>query len=169
MAMPAVTVEALPAAYGDSLLVTCALRSGVWRLLVDTGTDECWPSLKARLAQLPATAAGHRHIDLAVISHIDHDHIGAARAMFSDQSLSLKFDDIWFNAPPNPVTRGVAEGVSLSALLGGKSVNLPWNAAWAGRPIVTRAEVPYIELQVKKGLSRITLLSPNPTSLATLF
>jgi hypothetical protein len=29
MPMPAVTVESLQAAYGDSLLVTCALRSGV--------------------------------------------------------------------------------------------------------------------------------------------
>jgi beta-lactamase superfamily II metal-dependent hydrolase len=169
MALPAVTVEALPAAYGDSLLVTCALRSGVWRLLVDTGTDECWPSLKARLAQLPATAAGQRHIDLAVISHIDHDHIGAAGAMFSDSSLGLKFDDIWFNAPPRPVTRGVAEGASLSTLLGGTKVNLPWNVAWAGRPAVTPAEVPYFELPVKKGLPRITLLSPDPASLARLY
>jgi hypothetical protein len=169
MATPAVTVEALPAAYGDSLLVTCALGSGVWRLLVDTGTDECWPSLKARLAQLPATAAGQRHIDLAVVNLIDHDHIGAAGAMFSDESLGLKFDDIWFNAPPHPVTRGVAEGVSLSALLGGKSIDLPWNVAWARRSVVTPAEVPHIELPVKKELPRITLLSPNPASLATLF
>jgi hypothetical protein len=35
MPNPAITVEALPAGYGDSILVACKLRSGVWRLLVD--------------------------------------------------------------------------------------------------------------------------------------
>ena len=95
MALPAVTVEALPAGYGDSVLITCALGTGVWRLLVDTGPDECWPSLQQRLEQIPADLNGKRHIDLAVISHIDHDHIGAARALFDDRSLGLTFGDIW--------------------------------------------------------------------------
>jgi hypothetical protein len=53
MPQPAVVVEALPAAYGDSLLVTCSLKGSVWRLLVDTGTDECWSTLKARLRTYP--------------------------------------------------------------------------------------------------------------------
>jgi glyoxylase-like metal-dependent hydrolase (beta-lactamase superfamily II) len=122
---PAVTGEALPAAYGDSLLVTCALKSGVWRLVVDTGTDECWPSFKARLALLPANSAGRRHIDLAVISHIDHDHIGATGLLLSDTSLGLKFGDVWFNAPPSPGARGVAEGRSLAELLGGTQGKMP--------------------------------------------
>ena len=168
MTPPAVTVEALAAAYGDSLLVTCALHDGAWRLLVDTGTDECWPSLKARLAQLPAVD-GKRHIDLVIITHIDHDHIGAAALLLSDTSLGLKFGDIWFNAPPRPATRGVVEGLSLASILGGTQAILPWNLAWGGKPAVTTAESLYLELLVAKGLPRITHLSPNPTSLATLF
>ena len=168
MTQPAVTVEALPAVYGDSLLVTCSLKRSVWRLLVDTGTDECWPSLKARLAQIPVIA-GKRHIDLAIITHIDHDHIGAAGLLLSDTSLGLKFGDIWFNAPPRPATRGVAEGQSLASILGGTRTKLPWNLAWSGKPAVTAAKVPFLELPPGKGLPRITLLSPNPTSLATLF
>ena len=169
MEPPAVTVEALPAGYGDSVLITCALGTGVWRLLVDTGPDECWPSLKRRLEQIPVDRNGKRHIDLAVISHIDHDHIGAARALFNDRSLGLTFGDIWFNAPPRPASRGVAEGQSLSSLLGAEHTDLPWNKVWGGQPAVTTATAPFVEVPCDKGKPQITLLSPTPATLATLF
>ena len=169
MASPAVTFEALPAAYGDSLIVTCATPAGPWRLLVDTGTDGCWPSLKERLAKFPVAASGQRHIDLAVISHIDHDHIGAAAALLSDTSLGLSFGDIWFNAPPQPASRGVAEGRSLASILGGTRAQLPWNLAWQGKSAVTSDTMPYLELPNAEGAPTITLLSPTPKSLATLF
>jgi len=169
MATPAVTVEALPAGYGDTVLVTCQLATGVWRLLVDTGPDECWLSLKARLAQLPKGGSGSRHIDLAIISHIDHDHIGAAHALFDDRSLGLTFGDIWFNAPPRPATRGVAEGQSLASLLGAAHTDLPWNKAWGGRNAVATAGSPFVELPCDEGKPRLTLLSPTPETLARLF
>lgn len=169
MTLPALTVEALPAGYGDSVLVTCSLAKGMWRMLVDTGPDECWPSLKAHLAQIPADGDGKRHIDLAVISHIDHDHIGGAHALFDDQSLGLSFGDIWFNAPPRPATRGVEEGQSLASLLGATRVGLPWNKTWGGRPAVVSAEEPFVQLPFQNGQPRITLLSPTPTTLAKLF
>ncbi|MDE2372102.1 MAG: hypothetical protein KGN16_24240, partial [Burkholderiales bacterium] len=123
------------------------------------------PSLKARLAQRSLSAPGQRHIDLAVISHIDHDHIGAAGALLSDTSLGLKFDDIRFNAPPHPVAAGVAEGVALSALLGGKPVPLPWNLAWGGGPAVTSTTSALIELPFEMIASRVrALTSPRPES-----
>jgi beta-lactamase superfamily II metal-dependent hydrolase len=169
MTMPAITVEALPAGYGDALLVTCSTPAGPWRLLVDTGPDECWPALKARLASIPPDAAQHRHIDLAVISHIDHDHIGAAAALFSDRSLGLSFGDVWFNAPSKPAARGVAEGQSLAAILGAQPIALPWNKAWGGRHVVTTAASSFVELPHQAGVPKLTLLSPTPASLATLF
>ena len=169
MAPPTITVEALPAGYGDSVLVTCQLAGGAWRMLVDTGPDECWTTLKTRLSQIPADGKGKRHIDLAVISHIDHDHIGAARALFDDRSLGLTFGDIWFNAPPQPASRGVAEGQSLAVLLGAARTDLPWNKAWGGRPAVVSGERPFVEFPSNEGKPRITLLSPNPETLETLF
>ena len=169
MTTPAVTVEALPAGYGDAILVTCATPAGPWRLLVDTGPDECWPVLKARLALLPLDAAGRRHIDLAVISHIDHDHIGGAASLFNDRTLGLSFGDVWFNAPLKPATRGVAEGQSLAGILGAKAIGLPWNKAWGGRNAVTAAASPFVELPHRPGEPKLTLLSPTPASLATLF
>ena len=169
MTQPAVLIEVLPAAYGDSLLVTCNSATGPWSLLVDTGTDECWPSLKARLAALPLDPTGRRHIDLAVITHIDHDHIGAAGALFSDTSLKLTFGDVWFNAPTMPALRGVAEGQSLAKLLGASKVSLPWNKAWGGRHAVTPADADFIELPHTPDAPRIALLSPTPATLETLF
>ena len=59
------------------------------RLLVDTGPDECLPTVVERLAAIPLNAAGKRRIDLAVISHLDHDHIGSAARLFADKSLKL--------------------------------------------------------------------------------
>ena len=168
--MSSITIEVLPASYGDSLLVTCPLPQGEWRLLIDTGPDECWPSLKSRLERLQADRDGRRHIDLAIISHIDHDHIGAARALFDDQSLGLSFGDIWFNAPPpRAASRGVAEGRSLAALLGASREGLPWNLAWNGKPAVTTAERLFVELPSEPGRPKLTLLSPTPETLTRLF
>ncbi len=167
---PAIRFEALPASYGDALLVTCTGPSGDWRMLVDTGPDECWPMLKKRLAGIPVNAEGRRHIDLAVISHIDHDHIGAAQGLFNDRSLNLSYGDVWFNAPPRPpMSRGVAEGHSLATLLGAEHTPLPWNRAWRGKNVVTTEEQPFVELPTEPGAPRLTLLSPTPATLATLF
>ena len=65
---PAITLEVLPAGYGDCLLISCPVGKRTWRLLVDTGPDECWPSLRARLAEIAPDHHGKRHIDLAVIT-----------------------------------------------------------------------------------------------------
>ncbi len=137
MATPAITLESLAAGYGDCLLVSCPVGRRIWRLLIDTGPDECLPALTERLQLLPIDASGSRRIDLAVISHIDHDHIGGARAVFADESLKLAFGDVWFNAPRRPTTRGVAGGVGLASVLGDAGRDLPWNRAFDGQDIVT--------------------------------
>lgn len=168
MPTPAIKVEALPGGYGDSLLVSCTRRRRTWRLLIDTGPDECLPTLTARLGAIEPDAEGRRHIDLAVISHIDHDHIGGAARLFADRSLNLHFGDIWFNAPQQPATRGVAEGVGLAAVLGAAARGLPWNRAFGGQEAVT-GEALFKELPRKPGEPRITLLSPTRTTLDALY
>jgi len=169
MSSVAIGLEVLPAGYGDSLLLSCPVGKRTWRLLVDTGPDECWPQLRDRLARIPVGAQGQRHIDLAVISHIDHDHIGAASLLFSDRSLNLTFGDIWFNAPPRKATRGVAEGHSLAGLLGAAEHDLPWNKAFSGAAAVTAGDGRFLELPAPAGAPRITLLSPTPKRLEDLF
>ena len=40
MPIPAITLEVLPAAYGDCLLIQCPVGKRTWRMLVDTGPDD---------------------------------------------------------------------------------------------------------------------------------
>lgn len=170
MSAPAIVVEALPAGFGDCLLVTCDVGGRPWRLLVDTGPDETYPALRRRLQALPPGPDGRRHVDLFVVSHIDHDHIGGARLLLDDAALGLRFGDIWFNAPPAPArrVRGVAEGESLATLLGAAESALPWNAAWRGEPVATG------EGEAGRGCTlpggpTLTLLSPTPSRLDALY
>ena len=166
---PAITLEVLPAAYGDCLLVSCPVGRGTWRMLVDTGTDEVYPVLRQRLAKLPLAADGRRHIDLFVVTHIDHDHIGGAALLLADKALGVAFGDVWFNAPPAPAARGVAEGEALGHLLGAGGVALPWNRAWSGRPVCTPAVGGNVAWAARRGAPRLTLLSPGPQQLQDLY
>jgi glyoxylase-like metal-dependent hydrolase (beta-lactamase superfamily II) len=161
-------IDVLPAGFGDCLLVTCPVGKHTWRMLIDTGPDEVYPALKKRLSELPVAADGRRHIDLFVVTHIDHDHIGGAKLLIEDKALALSFGDIWFNAPPTLRLRGVAEGQLLSTLLGAGRETLPWNEAWSGRPVSTPANGGGVQLGARN-LPRLTLLSPSPDELKGLF
>jgi beta-lactamase superfamily II metal-dependent hydrolase len=169
MPTPAITLEALPAGYGDCLLISCPLGRRTWRMLIDTGPDETYPALKARLAKLSPNQHGKRHIDLFIVSHIDHDHIGGAALLLNDQSLGLTFGDIWFNAPPQPAVRGVAEGESLAKILGADDTPLPWNMAFGGKNVVVGGDGEFVELADARGTPRITLLSPTRSRLKSLY
>jgi len=169
MPIPAITLEVLPAGFGDCLLISCPVGRRTWRLLVDTGPDETYPSLKARLAKLRANRQGKRHIDLFIVTHIDHDHIGGTSLLLNDRSLGLTFGDIWFNAARRPATRGVAEGESLAQLLGAAQIALPWNDAFGGKEVVTSGSGAFAELPTTAAAPRITLLSPTPARLKSLY
>ncbi len=114
------SLDVLPASFGDCLLLTCHTPTRPWRLLVDTGPDETYSTLQRHLRLLTPNAKGKRVIDAFVVSHIDHDHIGGAALLLNDASLDLEFGDIWFNAPKPAVAqpRGVAEGQRLAEILG---------------------------------------------------
>ena len=114
MTRTAIRLEVLPAAYGDCLLIECPVSKRTWRMLVDTGPDDTYPVLRTRLAAIAANADGRRLIDLFVVTHIDHDHIGGASRLLADRSLKLNFCDVWFNAPGERRVRGVKEGQALA-------------------------------------------------------
>ncbi len=165
----AIQLDVLPASYGDALLLRCPVGTKTWTLLMDTGPDDTWPTLRQRLMTLPQEADGTRWIDLLVISHIDHDHIGSVAKMLDDRELALAFGDVWFNAPPKlPRPRSAVEGAALAKLLGSGRPGLPWNRAWSGQPAVTPAVGGGVQMGAE-GLPTLTVLSPSPDRLTRLW
>ncbi|GHB67318.1 hypothetical protein GCM10010347_41760 [Streptomyces cirratus] len=167
----AIRIEVLPARLGDCLLVECARGSGPpWCMLVDGGPPGTWPRLHTRLSR---REPDDRHIDVAVVTHIDSDHIGGMLP-FLRSEYAQDVGDYWFNGPPHmppasKVEGSVAQGKSLAALLLGESVGavLPWNRAFGGGPIDTGDEFGFIEVPVQDG-PRVTVLSPTHERLAVL-
>lgn len=168
MTRTAIRLEVLPAAYGDCLLIECPVGKRTWRMLVDTGPDDTYEVLRTRLAAIAPNTDGRRHIDLFVVTHIDHDHIGSAGRLLADRSLKLNFGDVWFNAPGERRVRGVKEGQALAEMLGAPGVVLPWNRAFGGGHAVT-PEGQFLALATGRGAPRLTLLSPTPERLTRLF
>jgi hypothetical protein len=183
----AIHVEVLPARLGDCLLVECPRPDGpTWRMLVDGGPPDTWPLLEARLRRLdPAD----RHIDVAVITHVDNDHIGGMLAFLSSD-LAADVGDFWFNGrthlPSAPgVARSIDQGEDVVAALlgqatpaagasatGGASAHAadksrPWNEAFGRGPIDTGPTGGHIEVAVPDGPT-ITVLSPTNDRLVRL-
>jgi beta-lactamase superfamily II metal-dependent hydrolase len=164
------SLDVLPASFGDCLLLTCHTPSRPWRLLVDTGPDETYGALQRHLRSLAPNTQGKRVVDTFVVSHIDHDHIGGAALLLNDASLDLEFGDIWFNAPvlAGPRLRGVAEGQRLAELLGATSRDLPWNVAMGGQWLCSSPEQRCPRIDPRRGL-KVTVVSPSLKKLKALF
>jgi hypothetical protein len=113
-----------------------------------------------------------RRIDVAVVTHVDSDHIGGM-IPFLESEHAEHVGDFWFNGhshlPGTGRRRSIAQGESVSAALTGKASGprTPWNAAFAGGPIDTGPEAGFLEVPVRGG-PRITVVSPTTERLAAL-
>lgn len=169
----AIRIEVLPARLGDCLLVECEREGGrPWRMLVDGGPPDTWPLLERRLAQIDG---GSPDIDVAVVTHVDSDHIGGM-IPFLQSEHAVRVSDYWFNGRPHlpgmERKRSITQGESVTTtLLGddasGDEQDLPWNEAFGGGAIDTGAQAGFIEVPVEDG-PRITVLSPTTERLTRL-
>ncbi|HEX9946942.1 MAG TPA: MBL fold metallo-hydrolase [Allosphingosinicella sp.] len=76
MATEFFTLEALPARYGDCLLLHYGTKDKPGLALIDGGPDQVWkPFLEKRLKTLQAARPDGFQIDLLMVSHIDDDHV----------------------------------------------------------------------------------------------
>ena len=170
---PVIVIDVLPAGRGDSLWIECDTGGPrPWRMIVDGGMPDTFPVLRERVLALPAD---DRVIDLAVVSHIDSDHIGGLLALLTAAAdLGVQFGDVWFNGllqlpePESGKSRSVSEGESLVKLLSGAgSAPLPWNLAFNGRAVMTSGDAAIAPVELP-GAPDITLLSPTPRRLIAL-
>jgi len=161
----------LQARLGDCLLMECYRDPDPpWRLLVDGGPPDTWPLLQQRLAQLDPA----QRIDVALVTHIDSDHIGGLISM-AQSEWAARVDDFWFNGLPHLPERGstekrsVPQGESLTAALvgDGSTKLLPWNKAFNGGAIDTGEEQGFLEVPIANGPS-VTVLSPTTKRLQIL-
>ena len=83
-----VTLDVLPAGHGDALIVTHGPRSRRRRILIDGGPAPNYEEgLRAHLLSLPES---QRRFDLAIVTHIDADHIDGMLKLMQDEALGLK-------------------------------------------------------------------------------
>jgi beta-lactamase superfamily II metal-dependent hydrolase len=165
----AIRIEVLPARLGDCIIVECPREDGrTWRMLIDGGPPDIWPTLEARLRQIDPA---EQILDVAVVSHIDSDHIGGM-IPFLQTDLADKVGDYWFNGRmhlPDRPTRSVRQGESVVAALLGEQQGrqLPWNVAFGGGPIDTGEQAGFLEIPSEGG-PHITVLSPTSKRLKAL-
>jgi hypothetical protein len=161
------TVDLLPAMYGDALLVTWGTATP-HRLLIDTGLASAFPAVKAKLESFSG------NIDLFVVTHVDLDHIGGAVKLLRDKRCGPRIRGVWFNGFEHLEQfndlLGPLDGERLSELL--RTMGVPWNAGWpdpvddqVGGPVVCRDEPPVMKLP---GGARLTVIGPTPQKLADL-
>ena len=140
------------------------------------GPPDTWPLLEARLAPDP-------RLDVAVITHIDSDHIGGMVPYFQSPlartvATSGSTGGPTCRTPAAPAASPRASRSSLPARRGrgagprrDAGAELPWNLAFGGGPIDTGDEGGFLEVHVPDG-PRITVLSPTTkrlTALATMW
>lgn len=100
-----ITVRVLKAKHGDCILVSHDGPTGVFNLLIDGGTSTTFkygPRQRyagALCVALDNLKAKGQHIDLAILTHIDDDHIhGLIKAFEKPGYLSEMVKSIWFNS-----------------------------------------------------------------------
>ncbi len=159
-------VEMLPAGHGDALWVEWGPPGTPWRMLIDGGTAESFPSLRAKVLSLPEA---RRALELLVITHVDSDHIGGVIGLLEDVGLGVSIDEVWFNGYRHLAAldgqRGVAQGERLTELLTARG--LPWNRAFGGGPAVVLPDLPLPVVTLAGGMT-LTLLSPVPQGLRVM-
>lgn len=173
--MPTLTLEMLPAAEGDALLLTYGDDASPHYVLIDGGRRSTYKELRERVLQIPLNGCGKRYFELLIVSHIDADHIEGIICLLQDDELNCEFGDIWFNdyvhlepleADTTPAHLGGAQGEFLGALL--KQRGLPWNEAFKREAVVMSEAPDPLPVRDLAGGMQLTLVSPSVGSLLKL-
>jgi hypothetical protein len=164
-----ITVEILPAAFGDSILIEYGKPGATRRILIDAGLKKTFSDvLEPRLRELGIPVA----LELLVVTHIDRDHICGIVPLLKSQPPLVTATDIWFNGRRHlePDKLGVADGEVLGELLWKRRAQQGWNAAFgaSGMQAVYVPDSNPLPTRTLPGGAVLTLLSPYKTALEKL-
>lgn len=155
------SIEMLPAQYGDCLWIEYGDADNPRRVLIDCGMKSTYRVLAERLRERPDIT-----FELLVLTHLDADHILGSIPLLQEIGPE-RFGDVWFNGWKHleDDRLGAVQAEIVSALL--ETRGFPWNRAWDGKAVVVPEEG---ELPVRTlpGGLRLTLLSPTPARLEAL-
>lgn len=159
------SIDMLPASYGDSLWVRYGDPPSPHNLLIDAGFRESADEIIRRLRDDVNT-----QIELMVLTHIDADHIEGAIHVLQDPVARRRIRGIWFNGWPQ--LKGMAtdelgskQGEYFSALI--RKYRIPWNRPYRRRAIQVRSDLALPVVDLPGGM-RLTVLSPTAERLAAL-
>jgi hypothetical protein len=159
------SLEMLPAAQGDALLVVWGTNRKRHQMLVDAGPLGTYRAIHDRIADLGTGPA----LELLVVTHIDGDHIeGIIRLLQDRHALGLRIGDVWFNGWPQlPGTdrQGPDYGEMVGALI--QRSALPWNIPYGDNAVAIPEQGPPPSYPLDGG-ARVTLLGPGPPQLRKL-
>lgn len=156
------TVELLPAAQGQAVLVSWGPADHRHHLLVDGGPRT---TAKAVVARVRAATGGR--LELIVASHGDADRIDGLSELLA---AGIEPREVWFNSPRQLAGQFGDSGAPTAAVerLTDRlaSLGLPVNTAFGGGPVAVPPEGPLPRIELAGG-AVITLLSPTPELLET--
>ena len=156
-----VSLTAFPAGCGDCLLIEWDGAAGHHRMLIDGGMASALDEGVGRYAA--ALPEARLVVDVAVVTHIDLDHIGGAIAAI--RAGLIEAPDVWFNGLDEirSLTRGPRQGDEFSSLIPQEIRNRPVN----GAPIYIAPDGALPVFDLADG-ARCTVLGPTQERLDRL-
>ena len=156
-----VALTAFPAGCGDCLLIEWDGAAGHHRMLIDGGMASALDEGIGRYAA--ALPEARLVVDVAVVTHIDLDHVGGAIA--ATRAGLVEAPDVWFNGLDEirALTRGPRQGDEFSSLIPPEVRNRPVNGA--AICIADGGALPVFDLADG---ARCTVLGPTPERLDRL-
>ncbi len=169
-----VSLELLPAAYGDAIWIEYGDGSQKNCLVIDGGPAPTYEGgLRARIQELPAQS---RDVELMVVTHIDADHIDGALILLQElTALNVHIGELWFNGwtqlekiDAAPGSYAPLQGEFLAGVIEStQELDAVWNCLFDGKPvgIPDAGRLPVVKLP---GGAELTMLGPTQTELRRL-
>jgi len=161
------TVEMLPAGCGDCILIEYGSSAKSHRVLIDGGTLSTSGVLRKRLAETP-------RLELAVVTHIDTDHIDGMLGLLKEPPPTLEFGEFWFNAYAQASPEGYL-GAKQGEFLATELLELEkrtgrkfWNTSTGRRAVMLPDAGPPLTVTLD-GDMRVTVLGPTSQGLRRLY